>query len=276
MKIRLIATDLDGTLFDDEKKVPEENLAALHACRERGILIVPATGRTAPGLPEQLRGQLGVRYAILLNGGVVMDLKEKKELASCRLPAELAVRVMETARDSGFDVMYDAYLDGIGYTRKEFYENLPHFVKSEGIRTLIHKTRRAVDDNVEYIRRQNRPVDKVNLFFADMEERGKMRKILGEIPGILVSSSIPNNLEINAAGAHKGDALARLAERLGIGMEEVMAFGDGENDLTMLKMAGFGVAMGNADPSVKEAADYVTGSNNEAGLAAALKRFVLE
>ena len=103
----------------------------------------------------------------------------------------------------------------------------------------------------------------------------RMRKILAEIPEVLVTSSLPNNLEINAVGADKGGALLRLAELLGIRREETMAFGDGENDMSMLRMAGLGVAMENAEDHVKAAADYVTVTNNEAGVAAALRKFVL-
>lgn len=88
-----------------------------------------------------------------------------------------------------------------------------------------------------------------------------------------MSSSIPNNLEINAAGADKGGALIRLAARLGIPREATMSFGDGENDLSMIRMAGIGVAMANGEESVKEAADYITETNNEAGVAKAICHF---
>ena len=102
-----------------------------------------------------------------------------------------------------------------------------------------------------------------------------MREVLAKEPDILVSSSLPNNLEINAAGADKGSALLRLAEHLGIRKEETMAFGDGENDISMIRLAGFGVAMENGEESVKAMADYVTVTNNEAGVAAAIRKFVL-
>ena len=91
-----------------------------------------------------------------------------------------------------------------------------------------------------------------------MDARKRMREELSKLPGILVSSSIPNNLEINAEGADKGGALLRLAARLGIARESTMGFGDGENDLSMIRMAGIGVAMENGHESVKEAADYIT------------------
>ena len=101
-----------------------------------------------------------------------------------------------------------------------------------------------------------------------------MRERLNQMPEIAVTSAIPENLEINAAGASKGGALKRLAEQLHIDIEETMAFGDGENDISMIMAAGCGIAMGNAENSVKAAADYVATSNNEAGVAAAIRHLI--
>ena len=274
MDIRLIATDLDGTLLDEEKKVPEENMAMLRKCAEHGIEIVPATGRTVKGIPETLKTLPGVRYVIATNGAVVADLKEDRILDTCRLPVEIAVKIMELARDSHDDIMYDAYIEGNGYTRQEFMDNIRRYVKTEGMVALVMRTRKAVSDSIAYVKEQGKPVDKINLYFADMDARARMRETLKGIKGILVSSSIPNNLEINAEGADKGSALLRLAELLHIKREETMAFGDGENDISMIAMAGIGVAMENGVDQVRAAADHVTGTNEEAGVAAAIRKFV--
>lgn len=276
MTIKLIATDLDGTFVDDQKQLLDENIQAFSECAEKGIFIVPATGRTIIGIPEEIKNLSGVRYAITVNGASVVDLKTGEIISSCLLNAETAVRIMELARDSEDDIMYDAYVEGIGYTRQEFWDNLSCYVPDKGIHDLVRKTRKPVPDNIEYIRSNCSQVDKVNLFFVTQEARTRMREVLEKEPGILVSSSLPNNLEINAAGADKGGALLRLAELLGICQEETMAFGDGENDISMISMAGFGVAMGNAEESVKAVADHITVTNNEAGVAAALRKFVLQ
>lgn len=276
MEIKLIATDMDGTFLDDGKNIPRENWDALLACAAAGIEIVPATGRTVQGIPEEIKSLPGVRYVIATNGALVADLKENRVIDTCRLPVDLAVRVMNMARSCPDDVMYDAYIDGRGYTTEQFMEDLDHYVDSAGIRALIKKTRRVVADNISYVMEQNQEVDKINMFFTDMEAKKRMRKALEAVPGILVCSSLPNNLEINAAGADKGGALLRLAEYLGIRREETMAFGDGENDRSMMELAGVGVAMANGEESVKAAADYVTTTNNEAGVAAAIRQFVLK
>ena len=275
MTIKLIATDLDGTFLDDRKQFLDANMKAFAECAERGIHIVPATGRTIVGVPEEIRNLPGVRYVITSNGASVVDVKTGEVISACTMSTETVVKIMELARDSQDDIMYDAYVGGIGYTKQEFWDNLLHYVPNPAILDLVRKTRKPVPDNIEYIKESGASPDKINLFFVEEEARVRMRKVLAEIPEILVTSSLPNNLEINAVGADKGGALLRLAELLGIRREETMAFGDGENDMSMLRMAGIGVAMENAEDHVKAAADYVTVTNNEAGVAAAIRKFVL-
>ena len=275
MEIKLIATDLDGTFLDDHKQFLDANIQAFRECAEKGIHIVPATGRTIIGVPEEIKNLPGVRYVITSNGASVVDIKTGETISSCTMSTETVVRIMELARDSEDDIMYDAYVNGIGYTKQEFWDNLLHYVPNPAILDLVRKTRKPVPDNIEYIKETGAKPDKINLFFVEEEARIRMRKALAEIPGIFVTSSLSNNLEVNAVGADKGGALLCLAELLGIRQEATMAFGDGENDISMLRMAGIGVAMENAEDHVKEAADYVTVTNNEAGVAAALRKFVL-
>lgn len=276
MGIRLIATDLDGTLLDDKKQVPERNMQALQECAARGIVIVPATGRTVRGIPDRIRELPGVRYVITTNGAVVADLEKNCIIDSCRLPMEKAVEIMELAADSSDEIMYDAYIDGDGFSMERFLSNVRYYVKTEGMEELIRKTRQVVPDTIQYVRDQAKEVDKINFFFVDLDAKERMRETLKTVEGILVTSSIPNNLEINAAGADKGGALLRLASYLNMEPAETMAFGDGENDLSMMEKAGIGIAMENGEKSVRKAADYVTLTNEEAGVAAAIEKFILK
>ena len=276
MEIKLIATDMDGTFLDDDKRVLPENLRALEECAAQGIEIVPATGRIVAGIPEQIKNLPGVRYVISVNGAVVVDLEQGKEIRSCRIENDLAVRVMEMARDSESDIMFDAYVDGIGYTNHDFYANVEKYVPLRGVVELIRRTRRPIEDHIVHVKTCGKAVDKINMFFVSMEDRQRMREELEKIPELLVSSSLSNNLEINAVGADKGSALLRLAEHLSIDRMTTMAFGDGENDLSMIKAAGIGVAMENGEESVKAAADYIAITNNEAGVAKAIRQLVLK
>lgn len=273
MSIRLIALDLDGTLLDSHKKLTERNRKALETCIARGIHIVPCTGRTVKGIPEEVTSIPGVRYAITVNGGMIEDMQTGRVLDSHRLNKETALDVIGLVTDR--HVMYDAYIDGIGISEDRFYNHLEEYRICPEIQKLIKVTRRPVPNIIEYVKQWGGEIDKVNFFFSDMEERAEIRDILRKRSDILVSSSQVNNLEINALGAAKGEALLRLAAILGVKPEETMACGDGDNDLSMIRMAGIGVAMANGEAELRELADHVTASNDESGVAQAIEALVL-
>ena len=111
------------------------------------------------------------------------------------------------------------------------------------------------------------------MFFASLEKRKYAYELLRSIPDIVPSNSLVNNIELNHYTCNKGDAVMNLGRILGLRQDQIMACGDGNNDLTMIKAAGLGVAMGNAEDCVKEVADYITKSNDEEGVAYAIERF---
>ncbi len=273
MSIKLIALDLDGTLLDSRKRLSPQNKQALEACIARGVYIVPCTGRVAMGIPEEIRCIPGIRYAITVNGATIEDMETGQILESHLLDKEAALEIMELARE--YPVMYDVYAAGQGISENRFLNDLEPYGLTEEMIAMIRRTRKAVPDIREYVRQWPGQVDKVNLFFHDPETRSRLRKLLEAREDILVSSSLPMNLEINGAGAAKGNALLALAEHLGLKREETMACGDGDNDISMIKMAGLGVAMENAVPDILEAADWITGSNDESGVAKAIETWVL-
>ena len=139
---------------------------------------------------------------------------------------------------------------------------------------MVRQTRQEVPDVVEKVRALGLTVEKINYFFGDQQERARARRALQERGDVIVSSSLDNNLEINAPGATKGEAILRLAKHLGLSREQTMGFGDGENDMTMIHMAGIGVAMGNAVEALKAEADYVTVTNDEDGVADAIEKLL--
>lgn len=273
MSIRLVALDLDGTLLDSHKELPSRNRRALENCIANGIYIVPCTGRTAMGIPEAVRSIPGIRYAITVNGGLIEDMQENQVLDQKLMDREIALDIIDQIKD--YHVMYDVYIEGVGISEERFYDHLDEYKISKEIQKLVKKTRRPVPSIIEHIKQWEGKIDKVNLFFADLELREEIRALLKKRSDVLVSSSLYNNLEINALGAAKGDALLRLASVLGLSREETMACGDGENDYSMIRMAGIGVVMENGDPSVKAIADYITASNDESGVAQAIEKLVL-
>ncbi|MCI9105010.1 MAG: HAD family phosphatase [Lachnospiraceae bacterium] len=271
-KIRLIALDLDGTLLDSQKYLSPGNRRALLKCIQKGIEVVPCTGRIWSGVPDFIREFPGIRYAITVNGAVVEDIYEKKILDERKLNWQQTVEILELA--GHFQTMYDVYIDGSGWGEARFMERMEDYGISPVIKKMIKETRRIVPNVIEEVKMRACSVEKINYFFGDLQERQRAREALLLRGDVLVSSSFPNNLEINAPGAAKGEALLRLAEKLGIEPQQTMGFGDGENDLTLIQKAGIGVAMGNAVESLKEEADYVTSTNDEDGVAAALEHLL--
>ncbi|MCI9046006.1 MAG: HAD family hydrolase [Hungatella sp.] len=273
MNTRLIALDLDGTLLDNQKRLPERNRKALEACISRGIYIVPCTGRTAAGIPEAVRQIPGIRYAITVNGGMLVDMQENKVLDEKLLEPGTVVEIYEMLEE--YHVMCDAYIQGDGFSERYCFEHMDEYAVPDLVQELVRKTRVPIDNMKEYIRKRNCMVDKLNLFFDDGKQRLQVRKRLDERGDILVSSSFTFNLEVNGPGASKGEGILRLAQILGVKPEETMAFGDGENDLSMMEKAGIGIAMENGEASLKNKADYIAPCNDDAGVGQMLEKMVL-
>ena len=268
MPVKLIAFDLDGTLFDDRKQLPQENIAALRAAGDAGILLVPATGRILQGLPDQLL-QLGLfRYFIFANGASVYDLDTETQLFSACIPPELAVRICEHM--DTLPVLYDCYRGEWGYMTQWMYEAAPDFFALEPeILKLVRRLRKPVPELKENIREVDVPLEKLQMYFRPepMAERERQLLELPRLfPEIAATSSLKNNIEINSIKAGKGRALLELCAQLGIAPEDTVAFGDGLNDADMLEAAGYGAAMENAADAVKQKADAVIENNNDAGV----------
>ena len=268
MPVKMIAFDLDGTLFDDRKQLPQENIAALRAAGDAGIHLVPATGRILQGLPDQLL-QLGLfRYFIFANGASVYDLDTETQLFSACIPPELAVRICEHM--DTLPVLYDCYRGEWGYMTQWMYEAAPDFFALEPeILKLVRRLRKPVPELKENIREVDVPLEKLQMYFRpeQMVERERQLLELPRLfPEIAATSSLKNNIEINSIKAGKGRALLELCAQLGIAPEDTVAFGDGLNDADMLEAAGYGAAMENAADAVKQKADAVIENNNDAGV----------
>lgn len=270
---RLIAFDLDGTLLDDKKQLAEETLAALRAAGEAGIWLAPATGRIPAGLPEPLRSLPGLRWGILVNGALLYDFQRDETLDRAEIPAELAVRVIYQLDTLG--VLYDCYQDNWGYIDRALYERAADYIDDPGILDLLVRLRTPVDSLRQRLLERAEPVQKLQLHTKDQALRLRLLEELArEWPELSVTSSVPTNIELNIASANKGDALLRLCRHLEIAPGETVAFGDGTNDVSLLRAAGLGVAVANAAPEVRAAADLVTASNEDCGVAKVIRQIL--
>ena len=271
-KIGIIALDLDGTLLDSNKKLSEKNYAALQKAAEAGIEIVPTTGRFYGALPESIKNLPFLHYAITINGAQAVDVRSGEVIYSAELPWQQTVELMEL-----FDtlpVIYDCYQENEAYmpaAQKALINEIApdkHYIK------MLHELRQPVEDLKSYLSEKKKGVQKVQFFTKDIALRDKLLKELPQkYDDLSVTCSLVNNLEINQIHANKGEALAALARHLNLPETATMSFGDGLNDISMLKSAGIGIAMANALQPCKDVADYVTLSNDEDGVAAAIEKF---
>ena len=275
MKTGIIAVDLDGTVLDAEKKITERTLAALEAAAESGIWVVPATGRILKGMPEEILKLGWIRYMILANGATVWDRGAESCLYRAEISAETGLEVFRWL--DGFPVIYDCYQDNQGWMTASMWENAEAYAPSPFYLQHIRTLRRPVPDLKEHIRRSGTSLQKIQAFCRTTEtQRELIGRTAERFPQLAVSTSVARNVEINDGRANKGAALTALAERLGIPMGKVAAFGDGTNDLSMIRAAGMGVAMGNAAEEVKAAADRVTAGNGEDGVGIAVETLTKE
>ena len=277
-RIRMIGLDLDGTLLNTKKELTEYTKKVLSRAIGHGVIVLTATGRPYTGIPEELREFPGMRYALTSNGARIVD-REKLEnvekngvLTEHLLPLEDAKKALEILRK--YDTLQEVYFDGQGYAEEEKMREIHRYHHSPHMQEYVRKSRICVSELDEIIEQENRAMDKVQGLFADMGEREQAWQELKQFKNLELVGSLKYNIEINAAGVNKGKGLLELGKLLGISREEIMACGDGDNDIEMLREVGFGVAMANADDEVKEVADYVTDSNDEDGVAKAIARFV--
>lgn len=273
MKVKLIGMDLDGTLLTSKKELTAYTKEILSRAVKQGIIVMPATGRPLKGITDDLLEFSGFRYAVTANGGRVLDIRTGETLFEELVPAEIAGKVLEIL--GHYDALREIYFDGVGYAQEDALQNIGRYLEEPPMMEYIMRTRIPVPDLWAKFEEENRAVDKVQGLFVSLEERAMAIRELREVSGIEITGALKKNIEVNAAGVNKGRALIKLGELLGIRREEIMAFGDGANDLKMIKEVGVGVAMENAKDELKEAADYIAGSNDKDGVARFIETYVL-
>lgn len=270
MAIELLAIDMDGTLLNPAHEITPRVAAAVAAARARGVHVVLATGRPFLGVRRYL-AQLELARAdvhcITCNGALVQQADTGSSLMASTLGFDDYLHVEALARELGvhFQAMDEAHLytpnaDISEFTvREAFLSSVP----------LRYRTVAQMDRSLRFSKIMM--VDEPTLLdhaIARIPEPTRQR--------YTIVKSATHFLEILHPHADKGKSLHRLADRLGVARENVMAIGDQQNDLAMVEYAGVGVAMGNAIPAVQASADYVTASNAEDGVAQAIERFVLD
>ena len=168
-------------------------------------------------------------------------------------------------------VIYDCYCGNWGWMARTMQEKAAEYISNPHSLKMVLDLRTPVDDLKEYLFTRGDDVQKIQLFIKDTSQRPAiMTEIEQRFPDTVASTSLSNNIEINDSSANKGDAVRALAAYLDIDMQQTVSFGDGSNDLSMIRACGLGVAMANACPAVLEAANRITASCDENGVAAVI------
>jgi hypothetical protein len=289
----MVALDLDGTVLNSKSEISPRTVAAISAAIQKGVVVLPATGRGLCGLPFQFASIPGVRYAVTTNGASVWDMgadpvgaiysryadpmghsvSQPTRLMSSTLPADIARTVFDAL--SPYTGCLQLFTDGYS-VRSEAAAiwSREHMQKSFSteLRQKLDARFVVVPDIAAYFEQHTDCVEKFCLFFESMEDKKLAWDALNQIAGIEVVQGAPDNLEVTAAGVDKGEALLALGANLGIAREDILAVGDSENDFAMLQKAGIAAVMANGMPHIKEIADIVTkNDNNHDGVAELLE-----
>lgn len=273
MGIQLIALDLDGTLFNSAKQVSPRTLQVLQKAASKGVVIVPSTGRSFDGIPSIITNLPFVQYALTLNGAVVVNIRTKEIIHQCNFNKEEALFLWNYLQK--YDALCDCAIDGELYMEQQTFLRLPDYGQTQERIALMRSTRKEAYSIREMLLQENTKTAKMNLLFSNLRKRLNAKFELEQIPFVEVSSSLEKNLELNKKGGNKGNGLLALAEHLGIQRDQIMACGDSDNDYSMIKAAGLGIAMENGLETVKKIADAVTLSNDQDGVAYAIEQWVL-
>ena len=269
MKYKLLVLDVDGTLLNDEREISKRTLAALLKVQQMGVRIVLASGRPTYGLmPLAKTLELGNYGGFVLsyNGCQIIKAQNGEILFERRINPEMLPYLEKKARKNGFAIF--TYHDDTLITDSPDNE----YIKNEA---LLNNLKIIKEDEfstaIDFAPCKCMLVSDKEKALIGLEQHWEKR-LAGTLDAF---RSAPYFLEVVPCGVNKANTLGALLEHLGVTREEVIAVGDGVCDVTMLQLAGMGVAMGHSQDSVKVCADYVTASNEEDGVALAVEKLIL-
>jgi len=269
--IKLFATDLDGTLHDGKHMLSDENRGALLALADRGIMLVCATGRSRSAIPVTITGIECIKYLITANGARV-HLNGTDEIISEKFLDFAALEYIRPFFDDD-EVMCEAFWDGTPHVEEKRYHDARDYGVPRWFSDYFFNSRMPLKDFKKEVFENAGIIENINFVFGKDSVQNRVLSFLKERTDLYeLTSSFPFNYEIGGIGVSKGAALDLIAKREGVLPEEIIAFGDNDNDVTMIEYAGIGIAVANSVPRAIAAADLVTEQdNNNSAVAEALR-----
>ena len=268
--IQLIGIDLDGTMLNSQKQITKHTKEVFEKAYEAGITIVPATGRHYEAVPKELFEIKGIRYVLSMSGAAIYDYKTNTCIHKDDMPHSLAVHVLHELRR--YNILVDAFIGNEALRSEKDMDFVDQLNIPDTMKQFVKHSRKGVPSLDEYIIENQCDVAKYVLNFLPDGKGGCLYRdeVIAKLKSfneLAVVSGGLNNLEITMTSANKGTGLLKLGELLGIDAHQTMAIGDAGNDYDMIKAAAVGVAMQNAEAEILEAADFITKSNDEEGVA---------
>lgn len=281
MMIKMIALDLDGTLLTSQKTIDDETKKRLLEAQRRGIMITIATGRDKGGIDfvsKPLMLENGHNFVAGINGQIIYDFKKKEYFVDTVFNGSDATRILQLAKKMNFEVICCC-----GYDHYDYAGNLLKIKKK--LRSMIYG--QPMDYGFKQGKRRFIPIHDANFKitqdinkFVLIQTEGYFKMHLSYLKEVLSDYDIlsvgPAWIEIMPKGVSKGNALKKIAAENNIQLDEIMAFGDAENDISMMQMVKYGIAMGNAMESLKHYAYAITDTNDQMGIANALDRYIFK
>ena len=266
----LIAFDMDGTLLDSSKKIREDSLTAIAEAVSAGKTVALSTGRCLPELQQYLPVLKDVSYIIGTSGAFIWETAAGKNVFSRPFPRELLTVMLERAAEE--DIMVHM-LGDISVMQKNHVADCARYSMGP-YQSLFSRTAVLTDDLREYYASHDFTVYKLNLYTRSTIQRESLKEIYADLP-VALSYSESAAMEYNCAGVSKASGLVELCRVLDLPVSRTIAVGDADNDLAILRTAGYAIAMGNANEHAKNLADAIVANNDSGGCAEAIRDFLM-
>ena len=264
-EIKLIALDLDGTVLTDNNTLSDRVKRSLERAIQSGIEVVAASGRPYGSMPKNVLGIEGLNYSITSNGAAVHD-NSGRRIHSSLISENDVISLLKITEE--FDLIFEAYVDGLTYTDSRYTANPLKYGCSEAYVDYVKASHGHIDNMREFIYNHRRELDSIEIVCTDAKKRAHIRQLVKDSTcGFYITSSSENFIEFMDKSATKGNAVDWLCNYLDVKTENTCACGNADNDADMIEQSGFGAAVENASKLCLDCADIIVPSNNNDGVA---------
>lgn len=269
------AFDLDGTLLDGHSQLSPRTKVALDDLHRAGVQVIVCSGRPFSTIPKDILAHPAVRFVATGNGVRIFDKALGKDVYCCALAQQTLEDIVELVQY--YPVGYEFFIQGKAFANRAYLADPALYGADLMSNRYLTTTRAPFDDVRSFITAHRNTIDSMGLSLADMVLKKQLwQRLEHEIEGIYVTSSVPRLLEVADARAGKGPAVAVILERLDLDATGLVAFGDADNDLGMIELAGMGVCMENGEAHLKAAADFIAPRHDQDGVAIVLEKLLKE